>query len=143
MTDSNKFFQAYRFAYSGLMKSAMFFGRGYGFSAILISIYLQQYDADKGHTVVMTVIVGVWVVGRADIVHLVRRAALHAARHGLLAAQSDPDDVVRVSRAASAANVLLLASGVDDDGVLEGSCKSHQHHATFIQQPNQPNFHSC
>lgn len=36
----------------------------------------------------------------------------------------DPEHVVRVSGAASATNVLLVTSRVDNDGVLEGACIS-------------------
>ena len=70
----------------------------------------------------VAVVVSMRVVGGANVVHLVRRAAFHAARYGLLAAQGDPENVVRVGGAACAADVLLLAGGVDDDWVLEGAC---------------------
>lgn len=91
----------------------------------------------------VVVVVAVRVVlSRADVVHLVCRAALHAAGNGLLAGQlrhvsflhicfdcngcsySDPEHVVRVGRATSAANVLLVTSRVDNDGVLHGACNS-------------------
>jgi hypothetical protein len=71
--------------------------------------------------VTVAVVVSMRVVGGANVVHLVRRAAFHAARYGLFAAQGDPENVVRIGGATRAADVLLLASGVDNDGVLEGA----------------------
>jgi len=35
---------------------------------------------------------------------------------------AEPDDVVGVSGDTGAAGVLLVTSGADEDGVLEGSC---------------------
>ena len=66
-------------------------------------------------------VVRVRVLRWSDIVHLVGRSALHAARHGLLAGEGDPEDVVRVGGAARAADVLFVTGGVDDDGVLGGA----------------------
>jgi hypothetical protein len=64
----------------------------------------------------------VGIIRRADIVHLVRGSALHAASLGLLARKRDPKDVVRVDRVAGATDVLLVAGGVDDDGVFWRAC---------------------
>lgn len=72
----------------------------------------------------MVVVVSVRVVGRAHVVHLVGRTTLHAARLGLFAGESDPENVVGVGREAGAAHVLLVASRVDNDGVLWGACNS-------------------
>jgi hypothetical protein len=68
------------------------------------------------------VAVSVGIIRRADIVHLVRGSALHATSLGLLARKRDPEDVVRVDRVAGAADVLLVAGGVDDDGVVWRAC---------------------
>ena len=66
----------------------------------------------------MVVVVSVRVVGRANVVHLVGRTTLHAARLGLFAGEGDPENVVGVGREAGAAHVLLVASRVDNNGVL-------------------------
>jgi hypothetical protein len=62
------------------------------------------------------------VLSRANVVHLVGRSALHAARLGLLAGERDPEDAVGVGGEAGAADVLLVAGRVDDNGVLWGAC---------------------
>jgi hypothetical protein len=67
-------------------------------------------------------VVVVAVVSGADVVHLVGRTALHAARLGLLAGEGDPENVVGVGRETGATNVLLVTGRVDDDGVLWGAC---------------------
>jgi hypothetical protein len=69
-------------------------------------------------------VVAVRVVSRADVVHLVRGSALHAAGLGLLAGKSDPKNAVRVDRETGAADVLLVAGRVDNDGVLWSACPS-------------------
>jgi hypothetical protein len=72
--------------------------------------------------VVVTVIVRVSILCRAYIVHLVHGTALHATRLRLLAGEGDPDNVVRVSGATSATNILLVAGRVDCDRVLHRAC---------------------
>jgi len=72
--------------------------------------------------VVVVVAVAVRIICRANVVHLVGGSALHAARLGLLAGEGDPEHIVRVSREAGAAYVLLVTSRVDGDGVLWGAC---------------------
>lgn len=49
---------------------------------------------------------------------------------------SDPEDIVRVSGVARAAEVLLVAGGVDDDGVLEGACNAISHQPSRHPYPN-------
>ena len=61
------------------------------------------------------------VVRRANILHLVDRAALRAALDGAFAGGGEPESHVAVSRAASAAKVLLVAEALDDDGVVQGA----------------------
>jgi hypothetical protein len=68
------------------------------------------------------VVMTVWVIFRANVVHLVGGSALHAARLGLLTGKSDPENVVRIGGEAGATDVLLVASGVDNNGVLWGTC---------------------
>lgn len=124
----------------------MFFGWGYGFSVDCVSYVRIRQWGSKLLTVVavVTVVVCVRVFRGTNVVHLVCRAALHAAGDGLLAGQlghvssiqsaqsdvasyGDPEHVVRVARAAGAADILLVASRVDNDGVLEGACNSISH----------------
>lgn len=64
------------------MKSAMFLGLGCGFSANLVSSWNQVKDEPE-----RTGVVRMRVIRRADVVHLICRSALHAARDGLLTAQ--------------------------------------------------------
>jgi hypothetical protein len=71
---------------------------------------------------VVMVVVRVRVVCRADVMHLVGGSALHAARLGLFASKSDPEHVVRIGGEASATDVLLVTSRVDNNGVLWGAC---------------------
>lgn len=73
---------------------------------------------------VVVMVVRVRIVCGADVVHLVGGTALHAAGLGLFTGKSDPEDVVRVDGEAGATDVLLVTSGVDDDGVLWGACVS-------------------
>jgi hypothetical protein len=70
------------------------------------------------------VVVTVRVICRANVVHLVGGSALHATRLGLLASKGDPEDTVRVDRETGAADVLLVASGVDNNGVFWGAYPS-------------------
>jgi hypothetical protein len=70
------------------------------------------------------VVVCMRVVCRADVVHLVRRTALHAASLRLLAGQGDPEHAVRARRKASASAVLLVTGRVNNDRVLRGTCTS-------------------
>jgi hypothetical protein len=72
--------------------------------------------------VVVVIVVG--VVRRANVMHLVSGTTLHAARLGLIARECDPEDTVRVDGEAGAADVLLIAGRIDDDGVLWGACIS-------------------
>lgn len=74
------------------------------------------------HIMTMAMVVPVAVVHRADILHLVDGAALRAALDGAVARGGEPEDDVRVGGAAGAADVLLVAEGLDDDGVREGAC---------------------
>jgi hypothetical protein len=71
---------------------------------------------------VVVVIVRVWIVCGADVMHLVGRSALHAARLGLFASKSDPENVVGVGGETSAADVLFVASRVDNNGILWSAC---------------------
>lgn len=70
---------------------------------------------------VVVVVVVVAVLG-ADVLHLVDGTALGATLDGAVAGGGEPDDNVRVGRVAGAANVLLIAEGLDGDGVVERSC---------------------
>jgi hypothetical protein len=72
--------------------------------------------------VVAVVAVAVAVVLGADVLHLVDGAALGAALDGAVARGGEPDDNVRVGGVAGAALVLLVAEGLDDDGVVQRSC---------------------
>lgn len=73
--------------------------------------------------IVLAVAVAVAVVAllRADVVHLVDGAALGAALDGAVARAGQPDDDVGVGRVAGAAKVLLVAEGLDGDGVVDGA----------------------
>lgn len=64
------------------------------------------------------------IVSGANVVHLVGGTALHAAGLGLLAGESDPENVVRVGRETGATNILLVTSRINDNGVLWGACTS-------------------
>ena len=68
---------------------------------------------------VVTVVV---VVGGTNVLHLVDGTALGATLDGAVAGGGEPDDNVRVGRVAGAADVLLIAEGLDGDGVVERSC---------------------
>ena len=92
----------------------------------------------------------VWVIRRANIVHLVRRATFHAAGNGFLTCEldlvsfddttrleilvtySDPKHIVGVDGESGAAAVLLVAGGVDHNGILERAYNSISRQATFI-----------
>jgi len=80
--------QIYAFMYSGLMKSDMFFGLGWGFSVPSISNARVRKSIIRA-VVVVTVVVRVRILGRANVVHLVCRATLHAAGNRLLAGKLD------------------------------------------------------
>ena len=73
--------------------------------------------------VVCTVTVAVLVVrfGWADVVKFVDAAALWATLDRPVAGSGEPDDVVGVRRAASAANVLLVTERTHDNRVVEGT----------------------
>lgn len=73
------------------------------------------------HTSVVVVVVTVAVILRTDVIHLVDTTALGAALDGAVARAGEPDDIVGVGRVAGAAEVLLVAKGLDDNGVVEGS----------------------
>lgn len=66
----------------------------------------------------MSVSVVVWVVRGTDILHFVDGAAFRAALHGSAAVHAEPDGPVGVDGVAGAACVLLVAGGVDYDGVV-------------------------
>jgi hypothetical protein len=72
--------------------------------------------------VVAVVAVAVAVVLGADVLHLVDGAALGAALDGAVARGGEPDDNVRVGGVAGATLVLLVAVGLDDDGVVQRAC---------------------
>lgn len=95
----------------------MFLGFGYGFSAIGVSDSADLRALIPELTVV-GVVIRVVVVCGADVVHVVDGAALHAAGLGLIAGESDPEDVVRIRGKTSATDVLLVTGRVDVDGVL-------------------------
>jgi hypothetical protein len=98
----------------------------------------------------MVVVMRVWVIWRANVMHLVRRAAFHAAGNGFLTCELDlvsldcivrldvvvthsyPNHIVGVDGESGAAAVLLIAGGVDHNGVLERACSSISRRATFI-----------
>lgn len=61
------------------------------------------------------------VVYGADILQLVRRAALRAALNGTPAGDGEPDGNVGVDGTAGAADVLLVAEALDHDRVVEGT----------------------
>jgi hypothetical protein len=65
------------------------------------------------------VAMGVWVVLRPDILHLQHVAALGAALDGSVPRHGQPDGDVGVGGEAGTAGVLLVAKGLDDDGVVE------------------------
>jgi hypothetical protein len=56
---------------------------------------------------------------RTDVVHLVGGATLRTALDWTVLGHGEPDDNVAISRVASAAQVALLAEGLDGDGVFE------------------------
>ena len=70
---------------------------------------------------VVVVVVVVAVLG-TDVLHLVDGTALGATLDGAVAGGGEPDDNVRVGRVAGAAKVLLVAEGLDGDGVVERAC---------------------
>jgi hypothetical protein len=70
---------------------------------------------------IRAVVVVVRVLGWADILHLDDVAALVAALDRSLAARHEPLDDVGIGGHAGAAHVLLVAEGLDNDGVFEGS----------------------
>lgn len=78
-----------------------------------------------GMNIVIAVVAAVRVVRllRAHVLHLVDGAALGAALVRPVAADGQPPDVVRVSRAAGAADVLFVAEGFHHDGVGHGACE--------------------
>lgn len=71
--------------------------------------------------VVVAMAVVVVIIGGANILHLVNAAALRAPLDRAFAGHAEPNDVVGISRNTSASGVLLLASGADEDRVLDGS----------------------
>ena len=71
---------------------------------------------------VAVVVVAVGVFLGTDVVHLVDGTALGATLDGAVAGGGEPDDNVRVGRVAGAAKVLLVAEGLDGDGVVERAC---------------------
>lgn len=70
----------------------------------------------------VVVVVAVAIVLGTDVFHLVDTATLGAALNGAVTRGGQPDDVVGVDGVAGAAEVLLVAKGLDDNGVVDGSC---------------------
>lgn len=70
---------------------------------------------------VVVVVVVVAVLG-TDVLHLVDGTALGATLDGAVAGGGEPDDNVGVGGVAGAAKVLLVAEGLDGDGVVERAC---------------------
>jgi hypothetical protein len=87
-------------------------------------------------------VISVRILGRADVVHLVGGTALHAARLGLVAVESDPENVVGVGGEAGTTNVLLVASRVDDDGVFWGACSPSASMPSPLPGPSCMHAHS-
>lgn len=71
--------------------------------------------------VAVAVIVSMAVILWSNVLHLVHTAALWAALDRALAGSGEPDDNVRVDGVTGAAEVLLVAEGLDSDGILECS----------------------
>jgi hypothetical protein len=71
-----------------------------------------------------TIVVSMVIVAllRTNVFHLVHTTALGAAFNGTVARHGEPGNDVRVGRAAGAANILLIAKGAYDNGVLQGTC---------------------
>jgi hypothetical protein len=90
-----------------------------------------------GVEVLDVVVVAVAIVGRAHVVHLVGRTALHAARLRLITGQGDPENVVGVCRETSAADVLLISGRVDNNGVLWGACIPSISILCYLYRPGQ------
>lgn len=72
--------------------------------------------------VVAVVVVTVTVILRSNVLELVYAAALWASLNWAVAGSRQPDDIVGVNRETGAAEVLLVAEGLDSDGVVESSC---------------------
>lgn len=69
----------------------------------------------------VTVTVAMAVVRRSDVLQLVRASALGAPLDRPVAGGDEPVHYVRVGGEARAADVLLVAEGLDDDRVGEGA----------------------
>ena len=67
------------------------------------------------------VVVVVTVILWAHVLHLVHTSALGATLDGSVAGGCEPDDDVGVCWVAGAADVLLVAEGLDDDWVFESA----------------------
>jgi hypothetical protein len=148
----------YAFRYSGLMKSAMFLGRSG--AAPRQTIRHGVLLVERAQRTVM-VVVRMWVIGWANVVHLVCRAAFHAAGNGfltcklvhvslnittqlcMLVTHGNPEHVVGVGGEPRASAVLLITSGVDHNGVLERACNSISRQATFILTANPLQHPHC
>jgi len=78
---------------------------------------------------VIAVLVVVATVLWSDVLELVSGAAFGAALDGAVARCGQPDDVVRVDWVAGAAEVLLVAVGLDYDWVVE---RAYLCQCTFI-----------
>lgn len=58
----------------------------------------------------------------SDVVELVHASTFWAALNGTVAGSGEPDHDVRICGTASAAEILFVAEGLDDDWVVKGSC---------------------
>lgn len=75
-----------------------------------------------GISVIMVVVVSVAIIQRSNILQLVHAATLWAALNWTVARCGQPDDIVGVDWVTRTANILLVAIGLDSNGILESSC---------------------
>lgn len=76
--------------------------------------------------VMAVVTVGVVALLGTNVFHVVDGAALRAALNRAVARHGQPSDDVRVSRAAGATNVLLVAERANGNGLLHGACSKQK-----------------
>lgn len=74
---------------------------------------------------VIVVVMAVAIVLRSNVLQLVDAATLWAALNWAVARCCQPNNVVRVNRVTSAAEVLLVAKRLDKNRVLKSSCTTH------------------